>query len=162
MILVAIGSNMPSPAGALPRATCQAALEALRAIPGLRLLAASRWYATAPIPAAEQPDYVNGMARLEGEMAPEALLGRLHAIEALAGRVRGEVNAARPLDLDIIAMDSTVRAGVPPILPHPRAHLRAFVLRPMQEVAPEWQHPLSGLTAAGMLAALPAQRIRPL
>ena len=80
------------------------------------------------------------------------LLAALHAIEAEAGRVRTVRNAARPLDLDLIAMDGLVR-GTPPILPHPRAHLRAFVLMPLRDVAPEWRDPVSGRTPGEMLAA---------
>ena len=63
-------------------------------------------------------------------------------------------NAARPLDLDLIAMDGLVRAAPDPVLPHPRAHLRDFVLRPLCDVAPDWVHPALGLSAAALLARL--------
>lgn len=154
LILVAIGANLPGPQGEPPRETCEWAVEKLRALPGLRLAAVSRWYETAPDPPSDQSDYVNGAVRLEGAAEPEALLAALHAIEAEAGRVRTVRNAARPLDLDLIAMDGIVR-DTPPVLPHPRAHLRAFVLLPLRDVAPEWRHPLTGLTPGEMLAALP-------
>lgn len=158
-ILIAIGANLPSHEGKDARATCAAAGEALRAVPGLRLAALSRWYATAPIPAGG-PDYVNGLAWLEGGITPEDLLARLQAIEGRAGRVRSTANAPRTLDLDIVAMGDLVRDHPDPILPHPRAHLRRFVLQPLADVIPHWRHPILGQTCAELLARLPDQGVR--
>jgi len=167
-ILVAIGSNLPGPDGASPLEICRRAAIAMDALPGLRLRGLSRWYRTAPVPASDQPDFVNGVAHLEGAIAPADLLAALQEIEARAGRRRGVVpgaiNAARVLDLDIVAMGQLVRAAPDPVLPHPRAHLRGFVLAPLAEVAPSWRHPLLHCSAQGLLAALlaalPEQRIR--
>ena len=144
MILVAIGANLPDRTGRPPLATCRDAAEALRALPGLRLAGISSWHQTAAEPPSDQPDYINGVVRLEllhGVCDPAALLARLQAIELQAGRVRGLRNAARVLDLDIIAIDDLVRASPDPVLPHPRAHLRRFVLAPLAEIAPGWVHP---------------------
>ena len=156
-ILVAIGANLAGPDGAAPLDMCRRSAIALDRIPGLQLKGLSRWYRSAPIPASAQPDYVNGVALLTGAIAPEALLASLQAIEATAGRVRGAVNAARPLDLDIIAMGDLVRAAPDPILPHPRAHQRAFVLAPLTDVAPSWMHPLLRQSAEALLAGLTDQ-----
>lgn len=153
-ILIAIGGNLPGPHGESPQATCEWAAERLGALPGLHLAALSRWYETLPEPPSDQPNYVNGAVRLEGDADPAALLAGLHAIEAEAGRVRTVRHAARPLDLDLIAIGGIVRAAPPPILPHPRAHLRRFVLCPLCDVAPDWRHPLTGATPSEMLAAL--------
>lgn len=147
MLLIALGSNLPDAHGRLPQDTCRWAAERVGALPGLALEAVSRWYRTKPVPASDQPDYVNGVARLSGVMAPEALLAHLHAIEAEAGRVRLEVNGARVLDLDLLAVDGLVREGPGCILPHPRLAARAFVLHPLCDVAPEWRHPVLGRTA---------------
>lgn len=155
MILVAIGANLPAQNGAAPLATCRAAVEALRGLLGLRLHAMSRWYVTRPVPASDQPDYVNGMVALEGAADPAWLLAALHGIEARAGRARGAANAPRILDLDIIAMNALMRDAPDPILPHPRAHQRAFVLQPLIDVAPGWRHPRLGLRADEILRALP-------
>jgi 2-amino-4-hydroxy-6-hydroxymethyldihydropteridine diphosphokinase len=102
------------------------------------------------------------VARLEGEAGPVALLARLQAIEARGGRVRGVPNAARTLDLDMIDLGGTVRPGPAPVLPHPRAHERAFVLLPLRDVAPGWCHPVLGRTVEDLIAALPPQDISPL
>lgn len=153
LTLVAIGANLPGPAGSA-LATCQAAAAALDGLPGLRLRALSRWWQTVPVPVSDQPDYVNGVAMLWGGDTPEAVLAALHAVEARHGRERDVVNGARTLDLDLLAWGEVVRdAG--PVLPHPRLQDREFVLRPLCDVMPEWRHPVSGRTAREMLAALP-------
>jgi 2-amino-4-hydroxy-6-hydroxymethyldihydropteridine diphosphokinase len=164
MILIALGANLPAPDGTPPLATCQAAAEALCRLPGLRFHALSRWYRTAPILSrvgapAGQPDYINGVAALAGQIDPAALLARLQAIETAAGRRRGALDGPRTLDLDIIAIDDLVRDAPDPLLPHPRAHLRAFVLCPLAEVAPGWLHPRLHRTVEELLAALPPQEI---
>ncbi|MGC8468454.1 MAG: 2-amino-4-hydroxy-6-hydroxymethyldihydropteridine diphosphokinase [Acetobacteraceae bacterium] len=159
-IFIAIGANLPGPDGLPARQTCARAAAALGEIAGLALLRLSSWYATAPDPPSGQPDYVNGVAELAGAMAPAALLAHLMAIEAGFGRVRTVANAARTLDLDIVAMGALVRAAPDPVLPHPRAHLRAFVMVPLAELAPDWRHPLLGATAAAIAAGLPRAGIR--
>lgn len=167
MLLIGIGANLPGPGGALPLATARWAAARLDALPGLRLSALSRWYRTAPVPPSGQPPYVNAIALLRGESTaaepgPAELLRWLLALEAEAGRVRGESNAARTLDLDIIAMGAAgalVRTTPDPILPHPRAHLRAFVLMPMLDVAPGWVHPVLHRSAGDLLTGLPRQEI---
>jgi 2-amino-4-hydroxy-6-hydroxymethyldihydropteridine diphosphokinase len=160
MILVAIGGNLPAADGTPARISCARAAEAVADLPGLTPVALSPWYRTAPVPRADQPDYCNGMLRLEGEADPEALLAALHRIEAQFGRERQAVNAARTLDLDLIEMNWLVRQA-PPILPHPRAHLRAFVLRPILDIAPDWVHPVLKLDAARLLAGIAGQLVVP-
>ena len=90
---------------------------------------------------------------MESELSPDALLGALQDQEREFGRVRGLTNAPRTLDLDLIAHGRTVIDGGRLFLPHPRAHERAFVMRPLAEIAPAWRHPVSGETAAALAAA---------
>ncbi len=124
----------------------------------MRLAAVSRWYETVPVPPVPGvPRYVNGMARLKGEVPdPAALLAGLQGLEDRAGRQRPYPNAPRTLDLDIVAIDDMLRAAPDPVLPHPRAHLRRFVLQPLADVAPGWVHPSLGVTVEALLAGLPA------
>lgn len=159
MIFVAIGANLSGPEQSSPLSTCEAAIAALQGLAGLRLAGASRWYESAPMPPSGQPNYINGVVMLDGDVAPEALLADLHRIEQTFGRVRGAANAARTLDLDIVAIDGIVRDAPDPILPHPRMHLRAFVLAPLLDVAPGWMHPVLNRTASALLAALPEQGV---
>ncbi len=160
-IIVAIGANLPGPDGAPAIETCRRAAAALAELPGFQRIALSRWYRTRPVPASDQPDYVNGVALIRATAAgadqpPETILARLQEIEAGFGRVRGVRNAARTLDLDIIGIGDLIRAAPDPVIPHPRAHERAFVLAPLVDVWPDWVHPVLGRTAREMLAALGA------
>jgi 2-amino-4-hydroxy-6-hydroxymethyldihydropteridine diphosphokinase len=150
---VAIGANLPSASGQSARAACDWASGVLADFTGLSAACRSRWYSSAPVPASDQPRYINGVVRLEGKMDPAALLAALHAMEAQAGRVRGARDAARTLDLDIIDMAGLIRESPDPVLPHPRAQL------PLRDVAPDWVHPRTGAGIAALIAALPPQDI---
>jgi 2-amino-4-hydroxy-6-hydroxymethyldihydropteridine diphosphokinase len=152
MILLGLGANLPSIAGP-PQATLEASLAALAAADVI-VRRRSRWYRSAPVPAGDQPWYVNGVAAVETSLGPAALLALLHRIEACFGRVRRERNEARVVDLDILDYAGAIRAA-DPVLPHPRMHERGFVLLPLSEIAPDWRHPVSGETLAALIAALP-------
>jgi 2-amino-4-hydroxy-6-hydroxymethyldihydropteridine diphosphokinase len=153
MILIALGSNLSHPQHGAPEAVLNAAIEALEAN-GVRSLARSAFYRTAPVPAADQPDFVNAVVAVESPTEPAALLALLHRIEASFGRIRSARNEARVLDLDLLAWNDRVSTA-DPLLPHPRLHERAFVLLPLRDVAPAWRHPISGKSVSEMIADLP-------
>jgi 2-amino-4-hydroxy-6-hydroxymethyldihydropteridine diphosphokinase len=160
-IFIGLGANLPSPNHGAPRDTVLAAIRALE-VAGLEIRARSLLYESEPVPVSDQPWYVNAVIEAASDLASVALLALLHSVENAFGRARSVPNAARMLDLDLLDCRGEVRTGPEaPILPHPRLQDRAFVLRPLVDIAPGWRHPVSGKTAAELLAALPAgQRIR--
>ena len=161
VILVAIGANLPS-AGRTPLETCEWAVERLTRLPGVRLRGVSRWFATRPVPESDQPSFINGVALLAGAVEPHRLLQTLHGIEQATGRIRTVPNAARTLDLDLLAMDDLVISTPDLVLPHPRLQQRAFVLAPLQDVLPGWRHPLVGASVEELLATVADPAVRPL
>jgi 2-amino-4-hydroxy-6-hydroxymethyldihydropteridine diphosphokinase len=156
VILIGLGSNLPSHEGD-SRATILAAISALES-GNIRVVNSSHLWKTAPVPISDQPWFVNAVVQIETALSPAALLARLHAVEETFGRQRRTVNAARTLDLDLLDYHGIQQDG-PPILPHPRLHERAFVLLPLQDIAPGWVHPVSGKSLAAMLAAIPVDQL---
>ncbi|MEM7632935.1 MAG: 2-amino-4-hydroxy-6-hydroxymethyldihydropteridine diphosphokinase [Pseudomonadota bacterium] len=159
MILIGLGSNMTGPWGK-PRDCVGRALAALDEKP-LKLSAASALIETAPFGRQDQPSYINAVARIETRLRALELLQALRVIERSAGRERRERWGERTLDLDILDYNGVVlEAGVEQstdaelVLPHPAIAEREFVLVPIAEIAPRWKHPVTGLTARAMLAAL--------
>ncbi len=149
-IIVALGGNLP---GAWPSIAdvLEAALAGLDAV-GLRLVARSSLWRSAAWPDPSQPEYLNAVAFVETGLAPRAVLAALQGLERRFGRVRSAANAARVLDLDLIAYGRLViedeAGGL--ILPHPRAEHRGFVMGPLAEIAPDWRHPVSGKRAVDL------------
>jgi 2-amino-4-hydroxy-6-hydroxymethyldihydropteridine diphosphokinase len=150
---IGLGANL----GDAP-ATLQAALRALAALPGCRLLAVSSLYGSAPVDA-EGPDFINAVAVLHTQLAPLDLLDALQAIEQRFGRQRPYPNAPRTLDLDLLLAGDTVLQTARLTVPHPRLHQRAFVLQPLLELAPDLCAPGLGPLAAH-LSATAGQRVQ--
>jgi len=156
-VYVALGSNL-----AHPRRQIAKALARLRATNGVRVLAVSPNYVTAPIGGDPQPDYVNAVAMLSTSLAPRALLERLHAIERRHHRRRDPAaprNAPRTLDLDLLLYGARRIRQQRLTVPHPRMHERAFVLKPLIDIAPAATIPGRG-PARRFLARVRGQRIR--
>jgi 2-amino-4-hydroxy-6-hydroxymethyldihydropteridine diphosphokinase len=157
LILIGIGGNLASSRFGAPLDTLAAALVALDA-EGIQVATRSAWYRTEPVPRSDQPWFVNAVASLTTDLAAPDLLAVLQAVEGQFGRVRSERNAPRVLDLDLLDYRGEVAETASLVLPHPRLHQRRFVLVPLAEIAPDWRHPLSGLTAKQLLSRLAAKQ----
>ena len=149
MIYVALGANMPSPAGP-PAVTLQRALDAMPKH-GISVVAVSPFYRTPAWPDPADPPFVNAVAKVSTRLLPGELLKALLAIEKSFGRVRKKANEPRTLDLDLIDYGGLISDADQLMLPHPRMHERAFVLRPLADVAPDWRHPDTGQTIRSLL-----------
>jgi 2-amino-4-hydroxy-6-hydroxymethyldihydropteridine diphosphokinase len=156
-VYVGLGSNL-----AHPRRRLAHAMRALARLPRTRVVRVSPNYLSAPLGTAlAQPDYVNAVAEVVTTLAPRALLSRLHAIERREGRERtrgGARNLPRTLDLDLLLYGRRRIRLTQLTVPHPRMHERAFVLRPLVDIAPHATIPHHG-RARSLLRPLAGQRI---
>jgi 2-amino-4-hydroxy-6-hydroxymethyldihydropteridine diphosphokinase len=151
---VGIGSNLDGPVGQV-----EAALRELDRIPESRLLARSSLYRTAPLGYADQPDFTNAVAALETSLTPEKLLDELQRIETAHGRQRSFANAPRRLDLDLLLYGQSELKTERLVVPHPRMGERAFVLRPLLELAQDISIPGKG-TALDLLRQCDRQDVK--
>lgn len=149
---IGLGSNLDDPASQIRQA-----FDELARLPSSRLLAHSSLYRSAPLGRLDQPDFINAVAQIETALAPHSLLKALLEIEHNHGRVRKYPNAPRTLDLDILMYDDLQCDEPCLILPHPRMHQRAFVLRPLLEIAPDCLIPGRG-TMVELLTACAGQQ----
>ena len=149
---VGLGANLGD-----AQATVRAAFEELARLPASRLVSCSSLYRSAPVDASG-PDFVNAVAQLETDLDAPTLLARLQAIELAHGRERAYRNAPRTLDLDLLLHGEAVMDTAALTLPHPRMQARAFVLRPLAELAPDLVVPGQGPVAA-LLPGVAGQRV---
>ena len=167
MIIIALGSNLDGTFGTSKQSIERALHELV--VSGIKIKCSSRLYRTRAHACNPQPDFMNAVATAHTPLPPYALLEILKRIEAQAGR-RTPKGARRwmprPLDLDIVSYKGIIHnwkmqkplEGKRVVLPHPRAHERAFVLQPISEIAPFWHHPVFGLTAAELLKRPPVRQ----
>jgi len=152
LAFVALGANLGD-----VRAALAAAFLGLAALPGTRLRAASSLYSSAPVESSG-PDYLNAVVMLDTHLSPHALLRELQRLERAQGRERPYRNAPRTLDLDLLLFGAERIATRALTVPHPRLHERAFVLRPLAELAPQLVVPGLG-PIADLLPNVAGQRI---
>jgi len=145
--LIALGGNLGE---VLPRFI--KARHLLNALPDSTVEAVSPYYHTPPLGPPGQPDYLNAVLSLKTTLTAEALLQAMQQIEQQLGRIRPTIRwSARTIDLDLLDWNGIIMHSETLELPHPRLHERLFVLQPLCDIAPSWQHPLSGLSAQTML-----------
>lgn len=148
---VGIGSNLGDRSLHLIRA-----LDEMEGLPQTKMVAMSGVYETEPVGPPGQASYLNAVARLDTQLSPDDLLRHLQIIEEWAGRIRDQRWGPRTLDLDLLLYDSVISDSDFLTLPHPHAHERWFVLKPLCDLNPNLKHPLLQLSVAEMLNRLPA------
>ena len=157
MILVAIGSNLNSKSFGSPEQNCNAAIDMLKKY--FEVAQSSSFYKTEPIPKSEQPWFVNCIVNIKSKISPSRILDTLLEIELQFGRKRSRKNEARVIDLDLIAYNSLIVKSLKLTLPHPRMHLRKFVIQPICDINKNWIHPISKKKAFEILKELANQKI---
>lgn len=147
---IAFGANLSN-----PRETLLQAISALGEAGVIIDAVSSLWRSPAWPPGSAAPDYQNAVLSVRVSQDPSALMDLLLTVETKLGRVRSVRNAPRPIDLDVIDYAGRISTDAHCTLPHPRMDVRAFVLKPMAEVADaDWRHPVNGQTLAALIAAL--------
>lgn len=155
MIVIALSANLDSQFGN-PISTFHAAIDHLNDN-GVSFVTASDVWLTAPIPYDEnQPWYHNAVFSVETDLNPDSLLSVLKDFEKQAGRTETARNASRPLDLDLICYNDVVLQSDLLTVPHPRMHERAFVLLPLQQIEPNWVHPVFKKSISDLIKHMPS------
>ena len=149
-VYIGIGSNRGDRQG-----NCLKAVERMDRMAGCRITSCSAWFLTEPVGVEWQEWYVNGVASLVTDISPQELLKGLLAVEADMGRVRIERWGPRNIDLDILLFGREIIQEANLSIPHPRMHLRRFVLEPITQLAPDLVNPALGLSMKELLEQLP-------
>ena len=140
-IVIAVGSNIDSPKGISPIKNCNKAINEFSNF-RIRIIQRSSWYLSDPIPKSSQPKFYNSVLLCETYHNADKVLNILQILEKKFGRIRVFKNMQRCIDLDIISFNGNVKHSLLLTIPHPRMHLRKFVLLPLFEIYNNWSHPL--------------------
>ena len=157
-IIVGIGGNLFSKEGLHPVQICQEAIKLLKPM-SIIVEKQSSWYRSDPIPKSDQPKFFNSVLVASTTLNELDVLNSLHVIEKKFGRIRNNINEARIIDLDLIDYSSKIYDSKDIILPHPRAHLRRFVMQPLYEIEKNWIHPILKTSVTEILNQLDQQEL---
>jgi len=151
---IGIGSNQGD-----ALSNCRKAIQAIAADPRNRLVQCAPFYRTEPVGEKDQDWFINGVIALETSMPPRDLLHFLLTVEKSLGRFRRERWGPRIIDLDLLFYGNVISEDEELRIPHPRLHERRFVLVPLKDIAPDWEHPLLHQTIAEILGSLKKEEI---
>ncbi len=157
-VIIGVGGNINSENGIHPVETCNNAIRLFQDY-SIKVIKQSKWYNSEPIPKSDQPNFFNCVVIASTLLNEYDVLKILHKIEAEFGRRRNDINAARSIDLDLIDYSNKVLKSSNLIIPHPRAHLRKFVMGPLAEINPSWIHPILKVNVLDILKKLDKQKI---
>ena len=159
--IIAMGSNINSPEGFNPIENCNKAINELYKF-NIKIIKQSSWYLSEPIPKSSQPKFYNSVFLCNSNHSPNKVLKIIDIVEQKFGRVRVFRNMSRCIDLDIISFNRTVKNSLLLTIPHPRMHLRKFVLLPLFEIDSHWLHPLLKKNIKFFLEKVKCQKIKKL
>ena len=157
-IIIGVGGNINSDDGSHPIETCNKAISLFQNY-SIKVLKQSKWYNSEPIPKSNQPIFFNCVVIATTILSEYYVLKVLHKIESEFGRRRNEINEPRSIDLDLIDYSNKVLNNKNLTLPHPRAHLRKFVMGPLAEIKPDWIHPILKVNVLDILKKLDKQKV---
>ena len=139
--VIAVGSNIKSPDGFEPIKNCNKAINELSKF-NIKIIQKSSWYLSEPIQKSSQPKFYNSVLLCNTNHSANKVLKIIQIIEQKFGRIRVFKNMPRCIDLDIISFNGDIKKSLLLTIPHPRMHLRKFVLSPLFEIDSHWLHPL--------------------
>ena len=159
--IIAIGSNINSLEGISPIKNCNNAVNELSKFK-INIIQKSSWYLSDPIPKSSQPKFYNSVLMCDSNHNANKVLKILQILEKKFGRVRVFKNMPRCIDLDIISFNGNIINSLLLTIPHPRMHLRKFVLLPLFEINSSWSHPLLKKNIIHLLEKVKNQKIKKL
>ena len=157
-IIIGIGGNINSDDGTHPIKICNKAIRSLQKY-SIKVKKQSKWYNSEAIPKSNQPNFFNCVVIASTKLNEYDVLKYLHKIEAEFGRRRNKINGPRSIDLDLIDYSNKICKNNKLIIPHPRAHLRKFVMGPLAEINPDWIHPILKVNVLDILKELDNQKL---
>ncbi len=158
---IAFGSNKNSPEGFCPIKNCDNAIKELSKF-NINIVKKSSWYLSEPIPKSTQPKFYNSVALCYAHHSVDKVLKIIKIVEQKFGRIRIFKNMPRCIDIDIISFNKNIKNSLLLTVPHPRMHLRKFVLLPLLELDSNWSHPLLKKNIKFFLKKVKYQRIKKL